>query len=144
MPNELQKTILIVEDEPSQLNVMADELADHGFRVLQATNGRQGLQLALHEQPDVILLDIMMPVMGGITMMRMLRKLNAWGARVPILILTNLIPNDEQRMGTVRQDEYVSYLVKSIWPLSHIVEKVKEQLATHKPQPSKMPQPPAP
>lgn len=125
-----QKTIiLIVEDESVQLDLLADQFADEGFRVLRAQNGKEGLALAFSEHPDIILLDLMMPVMNGITMMREIREANEWGKKVPIILLTNLSPDDEERMQAVTRDEPAYYLVKANWSLDQIVEKVKERLS---------------
>lgn len=127
MPEDKQ-TILVVEDEEVQRKPLTDELQDHGFRVLTAVNGREGLDIALREKPDLILLDILMPVMDGMTMMRKLRE-NPWGKKVPIILLTNLSAEDDKIIQEVTRDEPAYYLVKSDWGLVDVVEKVKEGLS---------------
>ena len=122
--------VLIVEDEAAQLRVLADEFADHGFIVFRAPNGEEGFQTAIREEPDIILLDLMMPGIDGMTVMKKLRAANAWGKKVPVMLLTNLIP-EKDRMKKIRKENPAHYLVKSIWPLSEIVGKVKEQLSKH-------------
>ena len=124
-----QKTILIVEDEAPQRKTLAEQFSDEGFRVLQAQNGQEGLELALREKPDIILLDIVMPIMDGMTMMKQLREKNTWGKSVPIILLTNLSSSDEERMKAVTRDEPAYYIEKSSHQLSEVVEKVKERLA---------------
>lgn len=130
MAENKQKTILIVEDEIAQLNALTDQFGDEGFRVLKAQNGQEGFALALREQPDIILLDILLPMMDGMTMMRKLREKNSWGKSVPIILLTNLSADDEERMKAITRDEPAYYLVKSQYTLSEIMEKVKERLAS--------------
>ena len=123
-----RSTILIVEDEPSQLMVLQDEFTDQGFTVLTAQNGKDGLATALEKRPDVILLDMMMPSMDGEKMLAELRRQGDYGKRVPVIVLTNLIPDDERRMKNIRRNAVQHYLVKSSWPLEAIVDCVKRQL----------------
>jgi DNA-binding response OmpR family regulator len=121
--------ILIVEDETALLKVYADELGDEGFRVLRAHNGQEGLALARREKPDLILLDILMPVMDGLTMMDKLRETDIYGKNVPIILLTNLSASEEKIMQAITRNEPAYYLIKSDWTLQDIVEKIRERLA---------------
>ncbi len=66
--------ILIVEDEPSIRDLLDDFLNGEGFDTLLATDGREGLEIATSEHPDVILLDVMLPVMDGVEAARQLKK----------------------------------------------------------------------
>ena len=75
----LHKKILIVEDEAPLRNAISDILSFEGFTVFQAKNGQEGLDAALLEHPDLILLDLMMPVMDGLTMLEKLRQDQAYG-----------------------------------------------------------------
>jgi DNA-binding response OmpR family regulator len=77
--------VLIVEDELPMRRALEDVLAGEGYRVLSAADGQSGLQRALEEKPDVILLDIMMPRLDGYAVCSELRRL---GNPVPILMLT--------------------------------------------------------
>ena len=129
MAENNQKTILIIEDELPQLKSLADEFTDEGFRVLQAQNGEAGLAMALREHPDIILLDMVMPIMDGMTMLKKLREKNAWGKSVPVILLTNLSPDDEQRTRDITTTEPAYYLVKSKWTLRDVLEKVQERLS---------------
>ena len=129
MGEDKKTKILLVEDEEIVRKTYADELRDEGFSVLIATNGRDGLELALREKPDLILLDILMPIMNGLTMMDKLREKDLYGKSVPIILLTNLSASEEKIMKTVTKNEPVYYLVKSDWDLSQVVEKIKERIA---------------
>ena len=126
---EDKKKLLIVEDEAVISKPLADELRDEGFEVSTAQNGKEGLALALSEKPALILLDLLMPVMDGTTMMGKLRETNEYGKKVPIIILTNLSASEGKIMTAVTKDEPAYYLVKADWNLSDVVEKVKERLA---------------
>ncbi len=129
MTDEKEKTIiLIVEDEAAQLDLLSDEFVSDGFRVLKAHNGKEGMDLAFQEEPDIILLDLVMPVTDGITVMRKIREKNQWGRTVPIILLTNLNSNDEERMKAVIRDTPAYYLIKSESTLESIVERVRERI----------------
>ncbi|MBZ9572118.1 response regulator [Patescibacteria group bacterium] len=119
------KTILVVEDERAMLQILADRFTDEGFSVLEAKNGEEGLERAIKEHPDLILLDIILPKMNGITMLKKLRVDN-WGKDVPVIILTNL--SDMGTIAKALKDGVYDFLVKTDWKLEDIVKKVKEKL----------------
>ena len=121
------KKILIVEDEQDLREALTDKLTREGFSVLAAKNGEEGLKVALDARPDLILLDIVMPIMDGMTMMKKLREENEWGKNVSIILLTNLSATDEIISGIV-EDEPAYYLVKSDWKIGDVVKKVRERL----------------
>lgn len=119
--------ILIVEDEKPMLMSLKDNLSAAGFEhLLEAKDGEEGLVLALKEQPDLILLDILMPKMDGMTMMQKLRE-DAWGKKVKIIILTNLQADEAITKGVVR-DEPTYYLIKTSYTIGDVTERVKEVL----------------
>lgn len=121
-----KNTILIVEDELSLRRILVDKFFHEGFELIEASDGVAGLSKAKKHHPDLILLDILLPKMDGITMMEKLRK-EEWGKSVPIILLTNLNLDDE-RMHDIVKNEPAFYLVKSEWRLEDIVKKVKELL----------------
>lgn len=82
-------TVLVVEDTELLRRIYADALEHEGYRVLTAANGLEALALLQHERPDVILLDLVMPQMGGIEVLRDLRA-DPRFERIPVLILSNL------------------------------------------------------
>lgn len=126
MTDKNNKTILIVEDEEDLREALIDKLRREGFLPLGAKDGEEGLKLALKEHPDLILLDIVMPKMDGMTMMKKLREDN-WGKNVSIILLTNLSATEEIVTGIV-EDRPFYYLVKSDWKINDVIEKVKEVL----------------
>lgn len=121
-----RKRILIVEDEISLRMPLGNLLVDEGFEVLQAINGDEGLKKALAEHPDIILLDVFMPKMGGLEMLAELRK-DEWGKSAQIMLLTNSA--NTENVATALEGNVTDYLVKAEWDLKDIVKKVKQKLA---------------
>ena len=133
MSNEINnKKILVieeVEDEKSLRDVLHDKFVNEGFKVLEARDGEEGLATALREHPDLILLDIVMPKMDGLTMMKKLREANDWGKHVPIILLTNLSADDDKIMAAITKNQPAYYLVKSNYTIEDLVEKIRERLS---------------
>jgi two-component system response regulator MprA len=121
--------LLVVEDDVSLQGVLRDKFTLEGFSVIEAKDGEEGLAVALREHPDIILLDIIMPKMDGLTMMKKLRQMDEWGKRVPIILLTNLSADDEKINWAIAENEPAYYLVKSNWSISDLVDKVNERLS---------------
>lgn len=124
-----KKVLLVVEDSLSLRNVLRDTLKEEGFNILEAGDGENGLKIATKEHPDLILLDILMPKIDGMTMMAELRKSDEWGKSVPVILLTNVSPDNDKINNAIAENEPAYYLVKSKTILSDVVEKVKERLA---------------
>lgn len=122
---QIKKTVLIVEDEPSLQRALGDHFSREGIAVLAAKNGQEGLDVALREHPGVILLDIVMPVMDGMTMLTKLRE-DAWGKDAHVVLLTNLVDNKE--IVEAMKTGVFDYLVKSDWKIDDVVAKVKQKL----------------
>lgn len=121
------KKILLVEDELAYLKLLDDQLTERGYEVVQAKNGKEGLKVAEKEHPDVILLDIRMPVMNGIAMLDELRK-STYGKSAKVIILTNLEPDDEI-LKKVLTNQPTYYLMKSDIQLTDLVNKINKLLA---------------
>lgn len=119
------KTILMVEDEAPMLTALADNFTEEGFSILKATNGVEGLGLALSKHPDLILLDIVMPQMDGFTMLEKLRA-DEWGKKVPVFILTNY--GDNEKVAEALVDDVSEYFVKSDIKIEEVIARVKEEL----------------
>lgn len=108
--------ILVVEDEPSQVELLHYNLAQQGFKVTCATDGESGLLAAIEGMPDLILLDWMLPNLSGIELCRQLRR-NRDTRDIPIIMLTaRSEENDMVRGLDVGADDYVSkpYSVKEL------------------------------
>jgi DNA-binding response OmpR family regulator len=119
------KTILVVEDETSLLNIMYDKLTAEGYSVLKAIDGKEGLDLAIKEQPNLILLDINLPVMDGLTMLKEIRK-NESLKNTEVVMLTNF--SESKMLAEALQYGAHDYLVKSDWSLDDVVKLVHEKL----------------
>ncbi|MCX6762410.1 MAG: response regulator [Candidatus Moranbacteria bacterium] len=126
MSNGMKKTILIVEDELPMLKALADKFALEGFEILEAKDGEEGLKTATSKKPDLIILDIFMPVMDGKVMFQKLRG-DEWGKTVPVIILTNLNP-DDKTLDDLMKNGPSYYFIKSKWKLEELVSKVKKEL----------------
>ncbi|HAS94915.1 TPA: hypothetical protein DCS99_00630 [Candidatus Wolfebacteria bacterium] len=127
-PQSLQrKKILFVEDEESMLNALVDSFKREGvIEVLTARNGEDGLALALKEHPDLLLVDILMPKMDGLTMLKRVRE-DEWGKMVKVIVLTNFDTDDEM-LEKVSLAEPAFYLLKSNWSMEDVILKSKEVL----------------
>ena len=126
MPLKNNKTILIVEDEVPMIKALADKFRREGFSVLEAGDGEEGLKIAAEKQPDLILLDIVMPKMDGMAMMKKIRVKNKWGEDVPIIMLTNL--SDPEDVAEASKYKVYDFLVKTDWRLDDVVKLVREKL----------------
>src|SRR5687767_10457400 len=85
----MTKKVLIIEDEKPLANMLSSKLKDEGFEVDIAGDGEQGLKRCLEWLPDLVLLDIVMPKMDGMTMLRKLRD-EEKGKNIHVILLTNL------------------------------------------------------
>jgi CheY-like chemotaxis protein len=118
-------TILIVEDETPIREALRDKLTQEGYAVTEARNGAEGLASALKDHPDLILLDLLMPVMPGMEALTALRK-DTWGAHAKVLLLTNV--NEREMLAQALELGVTSYVVKSDWKLENVVDLVKENI----------------
>ncbi len=119
------KKVLIVEDEASLQKALLSKLEKGGYEVLQAFDGEEGLKMALAEKPDLILLDIIMPKMDGVTMLNKIRE-DEWGRNAKVIILTNL---SEGNQVVAALDKGVhDYLVKADWRIEEVMEKIEDKL----------------
>ena len=120
------KKILVVEDESAYLDLLRNQLVGLGYTVVVAKDGKQGLEKAKAQQPDLIILDIRMPVMDGMTMLSLLRK-DSKTKHTKVIMLTNLEP-DKKIIDKVVKDQPLYYCVKSDVKFSDLLAKIKELL----------------
>lgn len=118
------KKILIVEDELAYLELLRSQLSKDGYTVVVATDGKKGLAMAKNENPDLILLDIRLPIIDGMTMLSLLRK---EGIHTKVILLTNLEPDNKIIRGAVT-DQPSYYFIKSDIQFSDLLRKIKELL----------------
>lgn len=94
----MKRKILVVDDEVAIVRVLRDRLETEGFEVLTAYDGLQGIEIAQKEQPDLIIMDITMPNMDGITAAKLLRE-KPETAHVPIVMLTARGQETDEQAG---------------------------------------------
>lgn len=123
---ETAQTILIIEDSRLIRAVARDALETAGFRVNEAADGKEGLERALRAHPALIMLDLNMPVMDGLTMLKLLRK-DEWGAHVPVIILTGSMKDD--KLSSWFETEQLDVLLKDDWVMEDVVGRVKKRLS---------------
>jgi len=114
-----------VEDDTPLRNILVQKLSDEGFNILQAKDGEQGLAMAKEKEPDLILLDILLPKMDGITMLKNLRS-DGWAKATPVIILTNV--DNPTTVADAVENDMLGYLIKSDWKIEDVVKVVKEKL----------------
>ncbi len=123
----MRKSILIIEDEATLAEALKRKLEGEDREVLVATGGKDGLAMALQHKPDIILLDLVMPGMGGIDVLANLRR-DAWGADAEVIILTNL----GEGAGLAEAVKYGigkdNYLIKAGWELNTLANRIIERL----------------
>jgi DNA-binding response OmpR family regulator len=101
---DMTKTILVVDDKASVRQLVRDYLTEEGYKVVTASNGREALYTARHENPDAVLLDIMMPEMDGFQFLQQYRR----ERNVPVIILTARVEESDAVMGLeLGADDYV-------------------------------------
>ena len=104
----MAKVILIVEDDPNSRMLARDLLQRFGYAIIEATDGKQGVELAKARKPDLILMDIMMPEMDGLEATRIL-KADATTKKIPVLALTSYaMTGDKERILQAGCDGYVT------------------------------------
>jgi len=118
-----KKKILVVDDEPDILKIVEWQLMMSGYDVLTAPNGIEGLKKAREEKPDLIILDVVMPIreMNGIQMKESLKKDDST-KRIPVILFTNTIDGDE-----ATDEEGTVMFPKSIRS-EKLLQKIKEMI----------------
>jgi CheY-like chemotaxis protein len=117
------KKILIVEDDELMLRMYQKLLAYVGFEILVAKDGEEGLKLAQQEKPTLVVLDIMMPKVNGLDVLRTLKE-DPKTKDIPVVLLTNIsddaVLTDAFRLGAT------GYLIKSQIANSELIDEVKQ------------------
>lgn len=115
----------MVEDDELIAEALSEGLKRSGAKVSQAADGAEGLDKALKDHPDHIVLDLMMPKKNGHEMLAELRQ-DSWGANVPVTVLTNATDNLDIYLATQHQN--TNYAIKSSMKLEDIVNTIKNRL----------------
>jgi DNA-binding response OmpR family regulator len=125
MNNLPKKKILIIEDDRALQNALVEIMEQTGYEVACAFDGEEGLQKLAAGEPDLILLDIVLPGKDGYEVLEAIKK-NDGTKNIPVLILTNLeeIDNVQRALDLGA----TTFMVKSDFSLKDVVEKIKESL----------------
>lgn len=117
--------ILVVEDDPILLKMYTEKFTNEGFKVLTAQDGESGLEVALKNKIDIILLDIMLPRISGTDLLKRLRE-SEKGKNILVVVLTNLTdPSEKERAINLGVKDY---LVKAMQNPAQVVNRVKERM----------------
>ncbi|WP_170610924.1 response regulator [Ruegeria arenilitoris] len=104
----MSKRILVVEDQADNRRILRDLLGNYGFEVLEAENGAQGVDRAIAEKPDLILMDIQMPELDGYDATRQIKK-HPIGTNIPIIAVTSFaLSGDETKAREAGCDDYIA------------------------------------
>lgn len=124
--------ILIVDDEPFNVDYLQQELGDLGYETITAANGQEALEKVAAEAPDLILLDVMMPVMDGFTACRILKE-NEATQLIPVIIMTVLRETEDRIKGIeAGADDFLSKPVDRRELVARIQTAVKQKQAVDK------------
>ena len=122
----MAKKILIVEDDALIREALTDKLRSSGYDVILAADGQQGYDQAVSNKPDLILLDILIPVMTGIEMLEKLRQ-DDWGKTATVILITNTDDNnainDSLRLGVK------NYIIKSDISSEELTDLLEQTLS---------------
>lgn len=105
--DHLTKEVLVVDDDPLVVKILKDSLSRCGYQVRTACHGLEALQRVREQSPDLIILDILMPMLDGFKVARIL-KFDKKFNRIPIIVLTSRATEGERKMGEqVGADEFL-------------------------------------
>ena len=119
------KKILFIEDEYALQKAMGEILIQDGYEIISALNGEEGLKLAQNKNPDLIVLDLVLPKIHGFEVLKELKE-NKKTKNIPVVILTNL--EGAQDVEKAIKMGANTYLVKSSYSLEEVTEKIKNVL----------------
>lgn len=120
------KTILFIEDEQALQKTIGDRLSQEGYEIIPALDGEIGLNLAEIKKPDLILLDLILPKLQGLEVLKKLKE-DIITKDIPVIILTNL--EEMENVNKALELGATTYLVKANYSLEEVVEKIKNILS---------------
>lgn len=121
----MAKIVYIVEDDDTLREVLGQKLKTSGYQVVEAVNGEEGLRMMKETHPDIVLLDMMMPIMGGMQVLEEMQKDEKLKS-VPVVVISNSgqpVEVEEARRLGARD-----FLIKAAFDPEEVLEKVKRQL----------------
>jgi CheY-like chemotaxis protein len=121
----MAKKILLVEDEKIMINLLEKKLTQEGYDVRVAVNGEEGLKAMREEKPDIVLLDIIMPKLGGFEVMEEMGK-DPVLKEIPIVIISN--SGQPVELDKAKELGARDWLIKTEFDPQEVVEKVEKQI----------------
>ena len=122
----MRKKILVIDDDPTLLKLAQSVLNSSGYEVVVAADAPNGLELAMKQNPDLIILDVMMPVINGFNICRLMKSEKSL-KHIPIILLTSRSTESDQKIGAeVGADAYFAKPFKT----DELLFKVRELLKT--------------
>ena len=122
---DMSKKILFIEDESALQETFKNLLGKEGYEVISAFDGQSGLKLAREEKPDLILLDLILPKLHGLDVLKELKK-DYQTKEIPTIVLTNL--ENPEHIEQALELGATTYLVKAQYSLEEVLEKIKKPL----------------
>jgi len=119
------KKILFIEDESVLQKTLGEILRQEGFEIIPALDGETGLEMAKTKKPDLILLDLILPKLHGLEVLKQLKE-DPGTKGIPVIILTNL--EGIGHVDTALELGATTYLVKAQYTLEEVLEKIKKAL----------------
>jgi len=121
----MAKKVLIIEDEEILLDLLQKKLIKEGYEVLTSRNGEEGLKTMKETKPDLILLDIVMPKMGGFEVMEEMRKDRELN-KIPVIIISN--SGQPVELDKAKKLGAKDWLIKAEFDPQEVIDKVVKQI----------------
>jgi len=118
-----EKKILIVEDDPIFVSILKEKFSQEGFLTFTAQDGKEGLGVLEREKPDLVIADVLLPILSGLDMAKQIKEKNE---DAPIIFLTNV--KDDSHLEEIKEMKKVDYLIKSDISIDNIIERAKLML----------------
>jgi CheY-like chemotaxis protein len=125
MADKLTRTVLIVEDELPFRQIYRDVLKHDGYEVIEAEDGEEALKILQQKQPDVILLDLILPRRSGYDVLVAIKN-DAATKNIPVIVYS--IMNDQPSIDRAMKFGAADFAIKGATPAAEVVEKVKKAL----------------
>lgn len=122
----MTQKVLLVDDDKLMREGLGASVTEAGYEIVEASDGKEGLATALAQHPDIIVADIRMPEMDGITMVEQLRK-DDWGKSVPVIIMST--DDTTERVNEALAIGVTIYLEKTVLTPQQLVAQIQESLA---------------
>ncbi|MDO8469748.1 MAG: response regulator [bacterium] len=129
---DTKQHVLVVDDEVAVRTTLCVALEQAGYAVSSAADGVEGIEKAVREHPDLLLLDIVMPKLNGMELLARLRE-NEWGRTAKVIFFTHLEGDDDIIRGITAYEPSM-YLMKGSWEIADVIAKVNEVLGVTNPQ----------